>query len=70
VLSYSPGVCQDYAAWVRADEGFKPEQTSLTLETHRRLLALLDRVAALRSGKGCVAPRRFLERGNFYVPVA
>jgi hypothetical protein len=69
-LSYTPGVCQDFVAWVRADEGFKPEQTGPSLETHHRLLALLDRVAALRSGKGSTGPRRFRERGNFYVPVA
>ncbi len=65
VLAYGRGDCRDYAAWVRADEGVKLEQTFLPPATHRRLLALLEGVAAAR---GPVAARRFVEVGNLYVP--
>lgn len=70
VLSYSGGVCKDFATWVRADEGFKPEQTHLACQSHDSLLALLDRVSALRSAKNLKPARAFRESGNFYVPVA
>ena len=70
VLSYGPGVCQDFAAWVQADEGVKPEQTSLPPDARSRLLCLLDKVAAERAAGGQPAASRFAETGNFYVPAA
>lgn len=69
VVAYGPGVCQDFATWIRADEGDKPEQTSLPPDARHRLLTLLDEVAAARASKGHPAPHSFKEAGNFYVPV-
>lgn len=70
VLSYGPGVCENFAAWALADEGAKPEQTRLAPQTHDGLLALLDRVGVLRRAKNLPLARTFRESGNLYVPVA
>ena len=68
VLSYDAGHCRDFAAWVRADAGDKPERTFLLPDTHRRLLGLLDEVAHLRAERRLSQPCRFREEGNLYVP--
>ena len=68
VLSYDRGDCRDFASWVRADEGDKPERTFLLPDTHRRLLGLLDEVADLRTERSRPQPGRFREQGNLYVP--
>lgn len=68
VLSYSEGHCGDFAAWVRADEGDKPERTFLRPDTHQRLRILLDEVAQARAESGQPAASRFREQGNLYVP--
>jgi hypothetical protein len=67
VQSYGEGDCKDFAMWSRADEGDKPEQTCLPPAAHRRMLALLDQVAARRA-KVVAVPRRYAKAGNLYVP--
>jgi hypothetical protein len=68
VDSYSEGDCRDFAMWLRADEGDKPELTRLPPEAHARLLARLENVAAARRRKGVPKPHACRESGNFYVP--
>ena len=70
ILSYNEGHCSDFATWVRADEGDKPERTFLLPNTHRRLLELLDRVAQARAEKGSQPAVHFREQGNLYVPTS
>jgi hypothetical protein len=48
VESYSEGACEDFAMWLRADEGDKRELTRLAPPAHQRLLDLVDRIAAAR----------------------
>jgi hypothetical protein len=70
ILSYNEGHCGDFAAWVRADEGNKPERTFLRPDTHHRLVGLLDQVADARREKGMATPDRYFEQGNLYAPVS
>jgi hypothetical protein len=68
VLPYERGNCQDYPAWLRADVGIKLEQTFLPVSSHQRLLALLDKVATLRTARGQKPAHRFNQVGNLYMP--
>jgi hypothetical protein len=68
VLPYREGACADFAEWVRADEGDKPEQTCLSTHGHRNLLDLLDRFAQHRSSGRLPEPSHYEEAGHLYVP--
>jgi len=70
ILSYNEGHCGDFAAWVRADEGDKPERTFLRPDTRHRLLSLIDQVAGARREKGMALPVRYVEQGNLYAPIS
>jgi len=46
VVTFARGACADYAAWARADEGIKPEQTSLAPEGDEWIRKLLEECQA------------------------
>ena len=68
VESYEEGDCRDFPAWLRADEGDKPELTRLPAEAHQRLLALLENVASARRERGLPVAHRFRRAAGVYVP--
>jgi len=61
--TYDRGACQDYDQWLRADEGDKPECTSLPSEVLGKLLEGLQWIAKDQRGG-----RHFRRQGNVYVP--
>ena len=63
LIAYGKGYCRDFAEWLRADRGVKPEQTSVEPHLLRELFAALDRRAA------AVAPApAFARHGNIFEP--
>jgi hypothetical protein len=69
VASYETGDCRDYAAWIRADVGIKPERTFRSCASHRRLLGLISTIAAARQTKASTPATRFRQEGHFFRPV-
>jgi hypothetical protein len=64
LLSYDRGDCRDYAAWIKADVGIKPEQTQLPESNTRRMMEWLTQAASVnRLGLSHIAFRR---RANIY----
>ena len=68
LLAYHQGDCRDYATWLKADTGTKPEQTALPAGSQTRLLELLERVAAARTARGLASPQTFRAAGNLFLP--
>ena len=68
VFGYDRGDCRDYPAWVRADEGDKPEQTFLAPSVHRQLLGFLNEIAATRRERQLPSYSCFREEHNIYLP--
>jgi len=52
VLDYNAGDCQNYHAWLQADNGVKPERTFLTPAAHQRMIAWMNSIAAIRKARG------------------
>jgi hypothetical protein len=69
VVSYETGDCRDYAAWIQADVGIKPERTFRSCAAHRRLLELISRIAEARQAKSIAPATRFRQEGHFFHPV-
>ena len=69
VLSYETGDCRDYAAWIQADVGIKPERTFRSRAGHGRLLELVAKVAAARQAQDIAPAVRFRQEGHFFHPV-
>lgn len=68
LFTYGSGDCQDYAQWLRADRGIKPERTCLTATANARLLAVLEAIAEMRAAQGYPTPQGFHHEGNIYLP--
>lgn len=68
LFTYGSGDCQDYAQWLRADRGVKPERTCLTATANARLLAVLEAIAEARAARSHPTPRGFHREGNIYLP--
>ena len=68
LVGYDSGACADYAQWLRADGGLKPERTTLAVVDRARMLRLLHRAAQLRSERGLAQPSCFAYRDHVYWP--
>jgi len=68
LFPYDTGACGDYAQWLRADRGDKPEQTALPAPTAASLLYLLQTIAAGRSSAGLWQPTDYQLQGNVFCP--
>jgi hypothetical protein len=67
LVGYSTGDCQDYAQFLRADEGTKEERTYLSPAAHARILDFLQDMASIRQASGqrhC----RFRRDGPLFIP--
>jgi len=69
LFSYEAGACGDYAQWLRADRGDKPEQTTLSAPTATSLLYLLQTIAAGRAEAGLWQPTDYQLQGNVFRPM-
>lgn len=63
MATYDRGACQDYDQWLRADQGNKPDRTSLPSEVLGKLLEGLEWMAEDQRGGS-----HFRRQGNVYVP--
>jgi hypothetical protein len=68
LFAYDSGACADYAQWLRADGGDKPERTALSAQSAQQLLTLLKRIAVLRREQGIPPASRFLHEGHVFRP--
>ena len=68
VLTFGTGACTDFRQWLRADQGLRPEQTTLSDRSAGKMLRLLNLIAELTPGRGRLAG--FEHRGNIYKPSA
>jgi len=70
LVSYDWGYCDNYARWLRADRGYKPEQTGLKPSRLQRAVSLLDQLAEERRRLGGPSTFSWQRAGNMYMPVA
>jgi hypothetical protein len=66
LINYASGNCIDYAQWLAADQGIKPEMTVLSAGARERILTLIRARAEHKEREGR-RYRRFLREGNIYV---
>lgn len=69
VFRYDAGACANYAQWLRADRGEKPEQTSLSAPSTASLMYLLETIAAGRAELNLSQPTEYTLEGNVFRPV-
>lgn len=70
LVAYERGSCDNYARWLQADRGYKPEQTGLRPERLQRALAVLQRLAEERKALSGPTAFAWKRQGNAYMPVA
>ena len=68
VFRYHTGFCTNYAQWLRADGGDKPERTTLSRASSTRLTGLLKAIAARRLLSGCARPTRYEQVDHVFRP--
>jgi hypothetical protein len=68
IVSYDSGACANYAEWLRADRGDKPERTFLAAPKFDQLLQRLGRIAAARQAEALPSTTRYVREGNIFVP--
>jgi hypothetical protein len=69
IFSYKAGDCANYAQWLRADRGDKPEQTTLSAPNATSLLYLLETIAAGRARLGLAQPTGYQQEDGVFRPV-
>jgi len=68
LFAYDGGACADYAHWLRADRGDKPERTSLSPSSTEELLGMLGRIAVLRRLPDKTPVLRYLYQDQVFRP--
>jgi hypothetical protein len=68
IAPYGAGACANYAQWLRADGGDKPERTALSPEVLASMLKLLDQVGAARREQHSPKAMRYVQFENVYRP--
>jgi hypothetical protein len=68
LFGYASGNCVTWEQWLRADEGIKFEQTTLSADADTKLMTLLEGIAEQRAREG-QRYVRFERQANIYVPV-
>lgn len=63
MLPLEQGDCRDYETWLRADRGFKDEQTTVMEECRNRIAELLGNKAG-----EAAAPCKFKKQGHIFLP--
>ncbi|MFB0565930.1 MAG: hypothetical protein ACETWK_09670 [Candidatus Aminicenantaceae bacterium] len=63
LFPYSSGYCQEYHQWLQADIGIKKERTTLSTESIKKLLYILD-----KTGKNIRQFQRFKRQGYIFFP--
>lgn len=68
LFQYHSGSCSNYAQWLRADRGDKPERTALSPQSLANLLRLLEMIAAYRSSSDSMQPTSYQQVGHIFQP--
>jgi len=68
VFRYHTGFCTNYAQWLRADGGDKPERTTLSTSSTATLIDVLKAIAARRLLSGRVRPTHYEQVDHVFRP--
>ena len=69
IFTYQTGDCASYAQWQQADNGHKPQRTTLAPQSRADMLHLLGMIASRRRAQPGAQPTHYEQRHHVFQPV-